>query len=172
MRAPRLCRKSTSKRGGSPSTRRKAVQILAPALGLFMSVASAAASANIIDPARQDALRSVTIAGSGTLQQDTWEDIFLWYLVWLHQRIGGDPASLQYVLTAQCMTMVSDFYVKHGMPEEMSEDELAQFRAVLEVTSDHLDSAPSWLSPSAIANFRLTLRMMYTAVGGDPDTLP
>ncbi len=172
MRAPRLCQQRTSKWGGFPSTRRKAVQFLAPALGLFMSVAPAAASANMIDPGTQDALRSVTIADPGSLQQDTWEEVLLWYLMWLHEHVGGDPESLEFVLTAQCMTMVTDFYTKHGMPTGMSEAERAQFREVVEATNEHLDSAPSWLSPTDIARFRTTLRMMYEAVGGDPDILP
>jgi hypothetical protein len=131
-----------------------------------MSVAPAAASASMSVRPVETEPASSTI-GSSPVLQDSWEDTLYWYLVWIHQHIGGDPTDLQFIQTVQCMVIVSDFYNKNGMPPGLTADELNGLRSAIRAVYDLLANPPPGYPVESIVSFKATLDLMYEAVGGD-----
>lgn len=170
MRAPRCYRQRTSNRGGLQSARRNAVLVLASALGLLMGIAPAAASASM-SVAPVEAGPGYSTIGSSPVLQDSWEDTLYWYLVWIHQHVGGDPTDLDYIQTVQCMVIISDFYDKNGMPPGLTDDELAGIRGAISAIYDLLASPPPDYPVDAIVSFKATLNRMSEAIGGDAGAL-
>ena len=167
MRAPWLCQKSTSNRGGRPETGRKAVFSLVVGSLLILVGPTTPAVANVAQPTAAPDSANLNAAA-----QTNWEDILYWYLFWLYQHLGGDPNNLNPLPPpVQCMDAVAQYYWKFGMKSGLSEGELATFREMIVGTSLHLDSAPATIDPAATTSFRQALESMYADVGGDPDTL-
>ena len=168
MRAPRLCSQRTSNWGGLPNTGRNASRILTHLLAL--------GAAGIGAPALAHAETSVVHERPARIvahmeQQSEWEDVLLWYLIWLYQTLGGDPATLQNTPPVQCMDRVSDLYSKVGVTPGLTEGERSEFRGVVEGLWSHLESAPPDFNAPSLTRFYDALRRMYTDVGGNPDTL-
>lgn len=173
MRAPRSSQ-PTSNWGGSQRTRRKAVQILTALIVGVGTLATSAvpALASLSTPARpvRGDLESTTTILGDVRDDDEFETLLLWYLLWLYEILGGDPATLTDLPPDQVMASVATFYQKHGVPQGLTASEQTEFRSAIEQTAALLDEiAPA---PPSITTFRSTLNSMYAAVGGDPDTLP
>lgn len=168
MRAPRLCSQRTSKWGGLPNTGRNTSRILTRLLALGAASFGAPALAHAESSAIHERPAQFV---AHMEQQSEWEDVLLWYLIWLYETLGGDPATLQNTPPVQCMDRVSDLYTKAGMTPGLTESERSAFREIVEDLWNHLDGAPPDFNTLTLARFYENLRRMYSDVGGNPDTL-
>jgi hypothetical protein len=99
-----------------------------------------------------------------------WEDVLLWYLLWLYETLGGDPATLQGQTPTQAMGTVNAYYTKHGI-SGLSVGRRSEFLTNIPVLWQHLRGAPSGYAGSTLTEFSGAVRAMYADAGGDPNTL-
>ena len=171
MCTPRLYPKRTLNRGGLPEVISHLTRKLAPAL-VFLCLAPAAASASPAEATPLHTQGSTTLWAAATPPDDEqWEDLMIWYLLWLYDSMGGDADALDHESIAECMEGVSDYYSKHGVPTSISESHRGNFRNAIETTAFLMDAAPSGGLPNQTGSFVEVLQEMYSDVGGDPDTL-
>lgn len=172
MRAPRLYPERTLNRGGLPDVTKLLARKLAPVLALLCLV-PATASASMAEANPPDNQSSAPVwTGATPPEDEQWQHLMGWYLLWLYETMGGDPGLLDDENIAECSEGVVDYYTKDGLPTNMSEPLRLNFRSAIETTALLVQLAPAGeLSPAQAIIIMTVLREMYSDVGGDPDTL-
>lgn len=152
----------TSKQGGMQNATRKAASLIA----LVIASATATASAATADPT----VPSSPSQSVGALSYDDfdseWEDVMLWYLIWLYQKLGGNPADLSGPTIPQSMGLVVSRHMTHGFPSAMTATEVSQLRTIIVKTQIHLTMAPTGYYPDDVAFMYAYLNLMLADAGG------
>lgn len=166
MRAPRLCSQRTSDWGGLQRARRNASYILSVLVGV---VGSAAGASGVTVEPSVSASTDTRLAATLSVVTE-WEDILLWYLLWLYETLGGDPGVLRGQTPVQAMSTVSVFYHKNGL-SGVAEAKRVEFLHTLEQLWAHLHQAPPCYDGPALTEFGADVQSMYVAAGGEPGRL-
>lgn len=168
MRAPGSCSQRTSNWGGLPDTRRKTVQIAAAVFAAtcsWFSIAPASATVNLPKNDRT----STQIFGIES-EPGEWEDMLLWYILWLYETLGGNPDEVT-PIAVNAMASLDSYYYKHGMRVGMNEAQRAATRAMVEGLWMELSCPPPNTTAPTLNTYGPTLERMYIDVGGNPDAL-